>query len=435
MEENRFDQFVKSVMDGGREEVPAGIWDAVQQQIPSSDKRRKAAIIWFSGAAAAVAAAAVTLAVVLPGREGGVEMLTDQEKVLTDVPEPAETQSIPAVENDPAVAEMTARYEDLLRNARPSAVSSVWTDNTSGQTSTGDADNKIEDGRNVSAGNESAGNESAASTDVTVPSENSPAPVTPSVPAAKDSTVTATEVVDVTEGFNGHFEKYVQQGYKKSRPVRLSLSGEGSNGQFGSKTSLVPTSSGRLKAPKAPPQTTTLEETGESSYSLPFSAGLGIKIPLSDRWAIGTGVNYTWMSRSTAGTYTLFDGDVFLNRSSFTDIKNGQSYIGIPLDIYFNIVSSKTVDFYVYAGGTVEKCVSNKFRMASPEKTYTYSKPVKGVQTSVGAGIGVEFNVTDHLGVYLDPSARYFFNTDNAKNVRSAQPFTMGVELGLRFKL
>lgn len=418
-------------MDGGREEVPAGVWDAVQKQIPSSDKHRKAAIIWFSGAAAAIAAAAVTLAVVLPGREGGVEMLEDQGRILTDVPEPVAAQSVTSETADPETASLTARYEDMVRNARPSAVSGELVDKTTGQADS-EVDGEVD---NDTFGQADGESESTASAEDTVLVENSPAPVTPSVPAAKDSTVTVPEVVDVTEEFNGHFEKYVPQGYKKSRPVRLSLSGEGSNGQFGSKTSLVPASSGRLKAPKAPPQTTTLEETGESSYGLPFSAGLGIKIPLTDRWAIGTGVNYTWMSRGTAGTYTLFDGDTFVSRSSFTDIKNGQSYIGIPLDVYFNIVSSKTVDFYVYAGGTVEKCVSNKYRMASPEKTYTYSKPVKGVQTSVGAGIGVEFNVTEHLGIYLDPSARYFFNTDNAKNIRSAQPFTMGVELGLRFKL
>ena len=117
-----------------------------------------------------------------------------------------------------------------------------------------------------------------------------------------------------------------------------------------------------------------------------------------------------------------------------SDIRNTQHYIGIPVNVYYDILGGDNVNFYAYAGGTVEKCVTNHYQIQSTP-VINHKESVKGVQLSVDAGIGVEFMLGNHVGLYLDPSLRYYFHCGQPASIRSAQPLTLGFELGLRFNL
>ena len=57
------------------------------------------------------------------------------------------------------------------------------------------------------------------------------------------------------------------------------------------------------------------------------------------------------------------------------------------------------------------------------------------MQYSVGAGIGVEFMLANHLGLYLDPGFRYYFDNGQPVSIRTQQPFMMNFELGFRFDI
>jgi hypothetical protein len=89
--------------------------------------------------------------------------------------------------------------------------------------------------------------------------------------------------------------------------------------------------------------------------------------------------------------------------------------------------------FYAYAGGAVEKCISDKYDVLNT--SYIYKGKASGVQLSATAGIGVEFLLGKHLGLYLDPSLRYYFDCGQPKSIRSAQPLMLGFEMGLRINL
>ena len=54
---------------------------------------------------------------------------------------------------------------------------------------------------------------------------------------------------------------------------------------------------------------------------------------------------------------------------------------------------------------------------------------------SVNLGIGVEFLLGDYLGLYIDPSLRYYFDNGQPKSIRTDQPLMLGFEMGLRVKL
>ena len=59
----------------------------------------------------------------------------------------------------------------------------------------------------------------------------------------------------------------------------------------------------------------------------------------------------------------------------------------------------------------------------------------KLIQISAAAGLGVEFLVGKHLGLYVDPRIRYYFNCRQPKSIRTEQPLMAGVEMGLRIRL
>ena len=57
------------------------------------------------------------------------------------------------------------------------------------------------------------------------------------------------------------------------------------------------------------------------------------------------------------------------------------------------------------------------------------------MQLSANAGFGVEFMLGDHLGLYIDPSLRYYFDNGQPKSIRTVQPLMLGFEMGFRARL
>ena len=159
----------------------------------------------------------------------------------------------------------------------------------------------------------------------------------------------------------------------------------------------------------------------------------GVKIDFAPRWSVGIGLNYSLLSRRFYGTYTKVGENGSILKDVSSDIRATQHYIGIPVNVYYDIVNSDKLSFYTYAGGTAEKCVADKYQVLNTD--ITHSEKVKGVQLSANIGMGAEFMVGKHLGIYIDPSIRYYFDNDQPKSIRTAQPLMFGFEMGLRARL
>ena len=164
-----------------------------------------------------------------------------------------------------------------------------------------------------------------------------------------------------------------------------------------------------------------------------MSAGIGVKIGLNDRWSVGIGVDYTYLSRKFYGKYTQVGESGQIINTTSSDIRNTQNYIGIPVNAFCNILSSDHLNFYAYAGGAVEKCLSDKYDVLNT--IHTHKEKVNGVQFSANAGIGMEFMLGKHLGLYIDPSLRYYFDNGQPESIRTAQPLMLGFEMGFRARL
>lgn len=168
-----------------------------------------------------------------------------------------------------------------------------------------------------------------------------------------------------------------------------------------------------------------IKEDGASTFGVPFTVGAGVRIGLGGKLSIGTGLDYSLLARTFAGTY----------QGETADFRHTVQYIGVPVNLFVELLSEGSLGLYAFAGGEAEYCVSNKYGVRSSSSDMTIKAPVKGLQYSVGTGIGVEFGIADRLSLYFDPSVRYYFDSGQPKSIRTERPLMFNFEAGLRFKL
>ena len=375
------DDLMRSILSQGQEEVPERIWEGISSELDRIEavSGRRTVTLWFRRSAVAVAAAAaVAIGVFADWSADGDIVPETADRSLIAVAERAHVNAENELQHPASLAERQVRY-------------------------LADASEEVTEA--IQVAEEMTSMEEA--------------------PAEKETEVqipAGQMWIDVLED---------EEHAKTVRRNRTAIVLSGVAGTNGTQESgLSPLRKPAMSTSK--PKTGVVQKSTEATYGLPVSLGAGVKIDLSRRWSLGVGANYSVLSRKFFGTYTQVNGDV-VEESISTDIRNVQQYVGIPVNAYFNFVENDFLNLYAYAGGTVERNVSDKYHIMNTE--YIYNGKVKGVQLSANAGIGVEFLLGRHLGLYLDPSIRYYFECNQPKSIRTAQPLMLGIDMGLRFRL
>lgn len=148
----------------------------------------------------------------------------------------------------------------------------------------------------------------------------------------------------------------------------------------------------------------------------PLKAGLSARIPVSDRLAITTGLEYSLYKTR----YGYMIG---------ADAMQAAHYIGIPMRLDWTLASNRWLDLYLGGGFSVDACV----------RATLDGQPMRrdGFAFSLlGAG-GVQFNLTRRVGLYLEPELSWTAPSDCRvlDTFRTARPLTFSVATGLRFNL
>ncbi len=392
---DEFDLMMKSILDEAREEVPERVWEGVSVGLDKAARRKTVVLWWRRAAVGAAAAAAVVSGVFLTHNNDDEFVPAAADKDMIAVVEPEDTVVEPG-EID-VISDEVDTYT-LLAEAKEVIVTK---------------DENVREEENVTVP-ESADDaiEMAEKTDDT--KETSP--------------MTGNESGEAAEYFP---EDWGEEDKDGNRGITFVLSGIA-----GTNNALSQNKTGPMMSPpiSQAPRETGIEETSvKSSYGIPLSFGAGLKFDLSDRWSIGAGLNYTYLSRQFYGKYTKVSDAGQIESTLSSDISNRQHYIGIPVNVFYDVISNDKISFYAYAGGTVEKCLSDAYHVQNTP--IVHKMKTKGVQLSANAGIGVEFAMGEHLGLYIDPSVRYYFQNDQPKSIRTVQPLMLGFEMGLRARL
>ena len=173
------------------------------------------------------------------------------------------------------------------------------------------------------------------------------------------------------------------------------------------------------------PHPKPVEEKAE--YERPFTLGLSASIGLNDRWSILTGLEYTRLRSShTIGLDTLY-------------LKNRQTihYVGVPLGLSYTVWSKGNLNLNASAFGKMEIPVAgiqNSEHHNGVACTYQNTMKLKApIQWSAGVGIGLQYNLTPWMGLYVEPQVRYYFDTGGGvQTIRQVQPVEFAVPFGVR---
>lgn len=406
MKENEFDIMARNLLQNAEEPVSPRVWNRISAALDGQQPR--VVPFWAWSLAAVAAAAAVVLGVFL-WRPGSVQPSPAEEVLLAQVTEATEV----AEETEVEAISVPAMEEQLARSVAAGRTAAVETAMTSSQIMQTEAPQ--------TEAAETAVSETAVSE---VPEEPVPA-----------ETVSKKQETPVSQEDIERLNQLLREDAKPAparRRFSLQLSGNVQDNQRGGVTT-----SAWMRASR-PPVLIGNQDEGiyneypEISFNLPLSVGIGLKYYVADRWAVGTGIRYTNLSRTFVGDYV--DADGFPTRE--TDIDNQQHWLGVPLNLYFDIITRGNWRVTSFLGGSAEYLMDNYMRIHSSPSDISYHQGSAPIQWSCNVGVGVEFRVSPHIGIFLDPSFRYYIGTEHQpRSIRTIQPLRFDVETGLRFFL
>ena len=174
-----------------------------------------------------------------------------------------------------------------------------------------------------------------------------------------------------------------------------------------------------------------VETKTEYDHHLPIRIGLSVAYALTDRLSISSGLTYTRLTSDIkdASRESKYIGEQRLH------------YVGIPVNVSYKVASFRWLGLYGTAGVLAEKCVSGTTDEGYVENntmkyTNTHDISSKPLQMSVNAGVGIQFDFIDNVGIYAEPGLSYYFDDGSAlQTIYKEKPLNFNLNVGVRFKI
>jgi len=145
------------------------------------------------------------------------------------------------------------------------------------------------------------------------------------------------------------------------------------------------------------------------NHHQPVRFGLSMRYRLDNRWSLESGLTYTRLSSDIT---TTVDGVTTMTEQRL-------KYIGLPLNISYDLWKSRHFGLYVTAGSTIEKCLDTS-----------------SWQFSINGSAGAEYKLTDVFSLYAEPGLGYYFKDGSTTpTIYQDRPLNFNLSIGLRFNL
>lgn len=170
----------------------------------------------------------------------------------------------------------------------------------------------------------------------------------------------------------------------------------------------------------------------EYSHKIPVKVGLTARYNITGRLGVETGLTYSILSSSVK----TGNSETGKNWSTGSQTLH---YLGIPLNISFNILNSRYVNIYVTGGGMMEKSISGSIKTdeyvdGKFDRTLTTNISPKGLQWSVNAAAGIQANILPQLGFFVEPGVSHHFkNSSRVRSIYTDKPTDFSLGFGLRY--
>lgn len=166
-------------------------------------------------------------------------------------------------------------------------------------------------------------------------------------------------------------------------------------------------------------------------HKFPIRAGVALKYDFNNRFGIEGGLEYTYLSSEmvSGSEYYRYETEQQLH------------YLGLSLKGSYSIWRNKRWNLYLSAGGAIEKCVHGETETEyiltnKKESSKSEDISIDEPQWSVNASAGVQYNITDAVGIYAEPGASYFFKSNAPiENIYKDKPLNFNMRFGVRFTI
>ncbi len=425
--DEELDLQIRSIMEEAQEPAPAGAWEAISSRLDAlqgaaagagatrlgAAASRPVRRAWYWAGAALAAAAAVALGIFFTGTSDNNSNLIDINSGSGLVAESL-TDGIGA-----PIPESDMVREPILpeKTAVPAEKPATRVQQAAEMTTTPEKPaTRVQQAAEMTTTPEKPATRVQQAAEMTTTPEK---PATRVQQAAEMTTTPEKPEAAASDPFARMAYEDSRRASSARRGVSLLVKG-GSTGNNAGASKLA------MAAPGAYQQS-GITETSKSSFGVPVIAGIGLRLHLNDVLSVGTGIDYSLLTRSFEGRYV--EGLSVQNG----DFNHTLQYIGIPIDFFVKLVDKNDITLYSVVGTEAEKAVSNKYRLLGTD--VVVGDKVNGLQWSVGAGLGLEINVSRWVGIFAEPSVKYYFNCDQPKNLRTDKPFQMVLRAGVRFDL
>ena len=160
----------------------------------------------------------------------------------------------------------------------------------------------------------------------------------------------------------------------------------------------------------------------KTRHHRPISMGLSAQFGLAKRLALTTGVVYS----NLKSDYIYEMGGTTLERNQVLH------YVGVPVEVVYTVWSKYGLSAYATAGAQADFCVKATLKSEGVKKSIDKDR----VQFSTLVGVGVQYNFVPSVGIYVEPTLKYYF--DNGSDVENAfkdRPTNIGFQFGLRYNI
>ena len=145
------------------------------------------------------------------------------------------------------------------------------------------------------------------------------------------------------------------------------------------------------------------------SHRQPVRFGVSLRYRINDCWSVESGLTYTHLSSDITTTIE--------NNTCTTEQR--LNYIGLPMNISYDLWKGRNFGLYISAGGMIEK-----------------SLDTSSWQFSLNGAAGAEYKLTDFLSLYAEPGLGYYFKDGSiTPTIYQDRPLNFNLSFGLRFNL
>ena len=223
---------------------------------------------------------------------------------------------------------------------------------------------------------------------------------------------------------------------KKQRALEFTLSYNGNfaSAGYSSNTGLYDSQTGTIPGNTSPdpnnPQDQEIVDVDKKEQIVPVRIGLEAWYPIGEKWRIGSGLVYTRLTRKNTTTYIQIDKTTWSRKTETA------SYLGIPLEVSRFLWNNSRWALYASAGAMIEFNLKSRSRQETQTEVYNKKEyRDKRPQFSAIAKLGLQYNVIDRIGVYLEPGGSYYIHNGADDNIYMSHPFRFDISLGIKINL